>query len=161
MLVCSLRFSSSASIASVHKQSSHLSCGLPSFLQPLSLSRPYRYLVFFDNPSSFILIFRLLPTMQTSVPISSLRSFIMLLAILFMPATILLINVLVCSWSLSTGDYAIFASCLQHFFAQEIRRRRHSLPAVPSGHRYPSRSTGRGSTGTATANGCATSAYSA
>ena len=87
--------SSSAFLRSLFKQSSHLSCCRPRFLQP-----PCSFVSdLFGNLSSFILtiwpahfiqLLTILPTMEALVPISSLRFFIPLLSILFTPAILLI-----------------------------------------------------------------------
>ena len=83
---------SSAFLRSLFRQSSHLSCGLPHFLQP-----PCFFVsVLFNNLSSFILtmcpvhLIRLLTIMPTSIPIYSLRYFIVLLSTLFILAILLI-----------------------------------------------------------------------
>ena len=71
----SLQFSSSSAfLRSLFTQSSHLSCGLPRFLQPSCFVVPYR----FGNLPSFIMTMlssRFLATIQALVPTSSLRYF--------------------------------------------------------------------------------------
>ena len=90
--------SSSAFLRSLFTQSSRLNCGLPRFLQPLSLFVPD----IFGNLSSFILnmcpahfihLINILPTMQALVPTSSLRSFILLPANLLIKSSCFRVHV--------------------------------------------------------------------
>ena len=96
LLAFSLHFSSSSAfLRSLFTQSSHLNCGLPRFLIPSC----FFVSDLFGNLSSFILtmcpahfirLLTILPTMQALVPISSLRSFILLLSTFFTPAILLI-----------------------------------------------------------------------
>ena len=89
LLALSLHFSSSAFLRSLFTQSSHLSCGLPHFLQPSC----FFVSDLFGNLASFILTMcpaHFLPTIQALVPTSSLRSFILRLSTLLTPAIILI-----------------------------------------------------------------------
>ena len=96
LLAFSLHFSSSSSfLRSLFTQSSHLSCGLPRFLQPsyFFLSDLFGDLSSFILtmcPAHFIRLLTILPTVQALVPTSSLRSFVLLLSTLLTPAILLI-----------------------------------------------------------------------
>ena len=96
LLAFSLHFSSSSAfLRSLFTQSSHLSCGLPRFLQPSCVV----FSDLFGNFSSFILtmctahfirLLTILPTMQALVPTYSRNSFILRLSILRTPDILLI-----------------------------------------------------------------------
>ena len=86
LLAFSLHFSSSSAfLRSLFTQSSHLSCGLPRFLQPLcfivsDLFGNFSSFILTMCPAHFIRLLTILPTMQALVPTSSRRSFILRLS---------------------------------------------------------------------------------
>ena len=96
LLAFSLHFSSSfAFLKSLFTQSSHLSCGLPRFLEPscLFVSALFGSLSSFIRtmcPAHFIRLLTILPTIQALVQTSSLRSFILRLSTLLTPAIFLI-----------------------------------------------------------------------
>ena len=96
LLAFSLNFSSSSAfLRSLFTQSSHLSCGLPRFLEPscLVVSALFGSLSSFIRtmcPAHFIRLLTILPTIQALVPTSSLRSFILRLSTLLTPAIFLI-----------------------------------------------------------------------
>ena len=83
LLAFSLHFSSSSAfLRSLFTQSSHLSCGLPRFLEPscFFVSALFGSLSSFIRtmcPAHFIRLLTILPTIQAFVPTSSRRSFIL------------------------------------------------------------------------------------
>ena len=85
LMAFSLHFSSSfAFLKSLLTQSSHLSCGLPRFLEPscLFVSALFGSLSSFIRtmcPAHFIRLLTILPTIQALLPTSSRRSFILLI----------------------------------------------------------------------------------
>ena len=96
LLACSLHFSSStAFLRSLFTQSSHLSCGLPRFLEHSCyfVSARFGSLSSFIRtmcPTHFIRLLTILPTIQALVPTSSRRSSILRLSTLLTPATFLI-----------------------------------------------------------------------
>ena len=88
LLAFSLHFSSSSAFLRSHfKQSSHLSCGLPRFLEPscFFVSVLFGSLTSFIRtmcPAHFIRLLTILPTIQALVPTSSRTSFILRLSTL-------------------------------------------------------------------------------
>ena len=96
LLAFALHFSSSSAfLRSIFTQSSHLSCGLPRFLEPscLFVSALFGSLSSFIRtmcPVHFIRLLTILPTIQALVPTSSLRSFILRLSTLLTPSIFLI-----------------------------------------------------------------------
>ena len=96
LLAFSLHFSSSSAfLRSLFTQSSHLSCGLPRFLEPscFFVSALFGSLSSFIRtmcPTHFIRLLTILPTIQAFVPTSYRRSFILRLSTLLTPAIFLI-----------------------------------------------------------------------
>ena len=96
LLAFSLHFSSSSAfLRSLFTQSSHLSCGLPRFLQPScfivsDLFGNFSSFILTMCPAHFIRLLTILPTMQALVPTSSRKSFILRLSTLRTPAILLI-----------------------------------------------------------------------
>ena len=87
--------SSSPFLRSLFTQSSHLSCGLPRFLQPScfivsDLFGNFSSFILTMCPAHFIRLLTISPTMQALVPTSSLRSYILRLSTLRTPAILLI-----------------------------------------------------------------------
>ena len=96
LLAFSLHFSSSSAfLRSLFTQSSHLSCGLPRFLQPScfivsDLFGNFSSFILTMCPAHFIRLLTILPTIQALVPTSSRKSFILRLSTLRTPAILLI-----------------------------------------------------------------------
>ena len=96
LLAFSLNFSSSSAfLKSLFTQSSHLSCGLPRFLEPscffvLALVGSLSSFIRTMCQANFIRLLTILPTIQALVLTSSRRSFILRLSTLFTPAIFLI-----------------------------------------------------------------------